>query len=229
MEKILIIEDEESVLMALEIDLGIEGYHVSSAKDGLKGFSMAKEQAYDLIILDIMLPEMNGFEVCKQLRHAGITTPILMLTAKSQEVDKVLGLELGADDYVTKPFSPRELRARVNALFRRVKQTQQGIDLYHFGDVEVDFKKYEAKKSGLPIYLTALEFAMLHFLIKHKDQVVSRDSILDKVWGDDVYVYPRTVDTHIVHLRKKIEDDPENPKFIIGVRSIGYKFKTDQT
>jgi len=229
MEKILIIEDEESVLMALEIDLRIEGYHVSSAKDGLKGFSMAKEQAYDLIILDIMLPEMNGFEVCKQLRHAGITTPILMLTAKSQEVDKVLGLELGADDYVTKPFSPRELRARVNALFRRVKQTQQGIDLYHFGDVEVDFKKYEAKKSGLPIYLTALEFAMLHFLIKHKDQVVSRDSILDKVWGDDVYVYPRTVDTHIVHLRKKIEDDPENPKFIIGVRSIGYKFKTDQT
>jgi len=224
MEKILIIEDEESVLMALEIDLRIEGYHVSSAKDGLKGFSMAKEQPFDLIILDIMLPEMNGFEVCKQLRQTGITTPILILTAKSQEVDKVLGLELGADDYVTKPFSPRELRARVNALFRRVKQTQQGIDLYHFGDVEVDFKKYEAKKNGLPIYLTALEFAMLHFLIKNKDQVVSRDSILDKVWGDDVYVYPRTVDTHIVHLRKKIEDDPENPKYIIGVRSIGYKF-----
>lgn len=224
MEKILIIEDEESVLMALEIDLRIEGYQVSSAKNGLKGFSMAKEQVYDLIILDIMLPELNGFEVCKQLRQTGITTPILMLTAKSQEVDKVLGLELGADDYVTKPFSPRELRARVNALFRRVRQFHQEIDQYHFGDVDIDFKKYEAKKSGLPICLTALEFAMLHFLIKHKDQVVSRDSILDKVWGNDVYVYPRTVDTHIVHLRKKIEDDPENPKFIIGVRSIGYKF-----
>lgn len=211
--------------MALEDDLRIEGYQVSSAKDGMKGFTMAKEQGYDLIILDIMLPEMNGFEVCKQLRQSGITTPILILTAKSQEVDKVLGLELGADDYVTKPFSPRELLARVNALFRRVKQTQQGIDQYHFGDVVIDFKKYEAEKGGLPIYLTVLEFAMLNFLIKNKDQVVSRDSILDKVWGDSVYVYPRTVDTHIVHLRKKIEDDPENPKYIIGVRGIGYKFK----
>jgi DNA-binding response OmpR family regulator len=225
MEKILIIEDEESVLMALEIDLRIEGYQVSSARDGITGLSMAKAQGHDLIILDIMLPEMNGFEVCKQLRQSGITTPILILTAKSQEVDKVLGLELGADDYVTKPFSPRELRARVKALFRRVNQTQQGIDQYHFGDVEVDFKKYEARKGGLPVYLTALEFAMLHFLIKHKDQVVSRDSILDKVWGDDVYVYPRTVDTHIVHLRRKIENDPENPKYILGVRGIGYKFK----
>jgi len=225
MERILIIEDEESVLMALEDDLRIDGYQVSSAKDGLKGFSMAKEQGYDLIILDIMLPEMNGFEVCRQLRQTGITTPILILTAKSQEVDKVLGLELGADDYVTKPFSPRELRARVNALFRRVKQTQQGIDLYHFGNVNVDFKKYEAEKEGRPIYLTALEFALLHFLIKNKDQVVSRDSILDTVWGDDVYVYPRTIDTHIANLRKKIEDDPENPKYIIGVRSVGYKFK----
>jgi len=224
MEKILIIEDEESILMALEDDLRVEGYEVSSAKDGLQGLTMAKEQGYNLIILDIMLPKMNGFEVCKQLRQTGVTTPILILTAKSQEIDKVLGLELGADDYVTKPFSPRELLARVNALFRRVKQTQQGIDLYHFGDVEVDFKKYEAKKSGQPIYLTALEFAILHFLIKHKDQVVSRDSILDKVWGDDVYVYPRTVDTHIAHLRKKIEDEPANPKYIIGMRGVGYKF-----
>jgi len=229
MEKILIIEDEESVLMALEIDLKIEGYQVSSAKDGLKGFAMAKEQTYDLIILDIMLPEMNGFEICKQLRQAGIKTPILMLTARSQEVDKVLGLELGADDYVTKPFSPRELRARVNALLRRVRQIQQEIDQYHFGDVDINFKKYEAKKDERPIYLTALEFAMLHFLIKHKNQVVSRDSILDNVWGNGVYVYPRTVDTHIANLRKKIEDNAENPKFIIGVRSIGYKFKTDQT
>jgi DNA-binding response OmpR family regulator len=211
--------------MALEDDFRMEGYRVSSAKDGLNGFSMAKEQEYDLIILDIMLPEMNGFEVCKQLRQTGITTPIIILTAKSQEVDKVLGLELGADDYVTKPFSPRELRARVQALFRRVNQTRQGIDLYHFGNVNVDFKKYEAEKGGLPIYLTVLEFTLLQFLIKNKDQVVSRDSILDKVWGDDVYVYPRTVDTHIVHLRKKIEDDPENPKHIIGVRGIGYKFK----
>ena len=224
MEKILVIEDEESILMALEDDLRVEGYEVSSAKDGLKGFSMAKEQGYDLIILDIMLPQMNGFEVCKQLRQAGITTPILMLTAKSQEIDKVLGLELGADDYVTKPFSPRELLARVKAILRRMEQAQQGIDRYHFGEIEVDFKKYEVKKSGKPVLLTALEFALLHFLIKNKGRVVSRDSILDEVWGNGVYVCSRTVNTHIAHLRKKIEDDPAKPKYIISVRGIGYKF-----
>ena len=188
MEKIIIIEDEESILIALEDDLRLEGYEVTSARDGLQGLSMAKEHGYDLIILDIMLPKMNGFEVCKQLRQAGVTTPILMLTAKSQEIDKVLGLELGADDYVTKPFSPRELLARVKAILRRVKQTQQGIDLCHFANIEVDFKKYEAKKCGQPIYLTALEFAILHFLIKHKERVVSRDAILDEVWGEDLYV-----------------------------------------
>ena len=229
MEKILIIEDEERILMGLEDNLRIEGYQVSSATDGLTGFTMAKEQGFDLIILDIMLPKMNGFEVCKRLRQVGITTPVLILTAKSQEVDKVLGLEIGADDYVTKPFSPRELIARVNAIIRRTKQTQQVIELYHFGDVDIDFKKYEAKKGGQPINLTALEYTLLNFLIKHEDQVLSRNSILDSVWGNTVYVYPRTVDTHIANLRKKIEDDPENPKFIIGVRSIGYKFKTDQT
>jgi two-component system alkaline phosphatase synthesis response regulator PhoP len=224
MNKILIIEDEESVLMALEIDLKIEGYAVSSAKDGVTGLNMAREVGYDLVILDIMLPEMNGFEVCKQLRQSGITTPVLMLTAKSQEIDKVLGLELGADDYVTKPFSPRELRARVNALLRRANQTQVQIEKYQFGNVEIDFKKYEAVKRGKVAYLTALEFSILHFLIKNKDQVVSRDSILDEVWGKDVFVYPRTVDTHIANLRKKIEDNPENPVYIIGVRGVGYKF-----
>jgi two-component system, OmpR family, alkaline phosphatase synthesis response regulator PhoP len=225
MEKILIIEDEESILFGLEQDLRFEGYQVSSAKDGLTGLTMAEEGGYDLIILDIMLPQMNGFEVCKHLRQKGIITPVLILTAKSQEVDKVLGLELGADDYVTKPFSPRELRARVNALLRRAKQNLPEISLYHFGDVEINFKKYEAAKGGKPVCLTALEFAILQFLIKNKDQVVSRDSILDKVWGNDVYVYPRTIDTHIANLRKKVENDPENPEYIIGVRGIGYKFK----
>ena len=224
MDKILIVEDEESILMALEDNLRLEGYEVSSAKDGLQGLSMAKEQGYDLIILDIMLPKMDGFEVCKQLRQAGMTMPILILTAKSQEIDKVLGLELGADDYVTKPFSPRELLARVKALLRRANPPQQGITVYRFGDIEVDFKKYETKKKGQPIYLTALEFALLHFLIKHKGQVKSRDSILDEVWGADVYVHPRTVDKHIAGLRKKIEDDPPNPKHIIGLRGVGYKF-----
>jgi DNA-binding response OmpR family regulator len=224
MEKILIIEDEESILMALTDDLGLEGYEIASAKDGLQGLEMAKQMRHDLIILDIMLPKMDGFEVCKQLRQAGVAIPILMLTAKSQEVDKVLGLELGADDYVTKPFSPRELLARVKAILRRVKGTQPEIDVYHFGDVEIDFKRHEVKKKGQPVYLTSLEFSLIGFLIKHKDQVLDRSAILDGVWGEDVYVLPKTVDTHVGHLRKKLEDDPANPKHIIGVRGTGYKF-----
>jgi len=224
MDKILIIEDEESILMPLEDDLKLEGYEVFSSRDGLEGFSMAKDTRFDLIILDLMLPGMNGFDVCKQLRESGITTPILILSAKSQEIDKVLGLELGADDYVTKPFSPRELQARVKAILRRVQQTKQGIDFYRFCDVEVDFIKYEAKKEGKSVYLTSLEFSLLHYLIQHKDEVVSRDTILNDVWGEDVYVFPRTVDTHIAHLRKKIEENPADPRHILGVRGVGYKF-----
>lgn len=224
MEKILIIEDEEAILMALEDNLKLEGYEVESATDGEKGFSKVKETTFDLIILDIMLPHMDGFEVCKQLRQEAVATPILMLTAKSQEIDKVLGLELGADDYVTKPFSPRELLARIKALLRRSKQVRQGIDEYRFGDVEVNFKKYEVKKGGRPIYLTALEFSLLHYLIQNKGLVASRDAILDEVWGRDVYIQPRTVDKHIAELRKKIEDDPSLPEHIIGVRGVGYKF-----
>jgi DNA-binding response OmpR family regulator len=223
MEKILIIEDEQSILMALTDDLGLEGYEIASARDGLEGLEMAKDERYDLIVLDIMLPKMDGFEVCKQLRQAGVGTPILMLTAKSQEIDKVLGLELGADDYVTKPFSPRELLARVKAILRRVKSTQDQMDVYRFSDVEIDFKKYEVKKKGQPVYLTSLEFSLIGFLIKHKDEVLDRSTILDEVWGKDVYVLPKTVDTHIGHLRKKIEDDPAHPKHIIGVRGMGYK------
>lgn len=222
--KILIVEDEESILIPLEDNLRLEGYEVSSAKDGLQGLSMARERSYDLIVLDIMLPMMNGFEVCRQIRQSRITTPILVLTAKSQEIDKVLGLELGADDYVTKPFSPRELLARVKAILRRTQQIQQGINFYRFGDVEVDFKKYEAKKNEKPIYLTALEFALLHFLIANSGQVMHRNKVLDEVWGEDVYIEPRTVDKHISLLRKKVEDDPQNPRFIVGVRSVGYKF-----
>ncbi len=209
MERILIIEDEESILMALEDDLGLEGYEVTGVGDGLKGLETAREKAYDLIILDIMLPGMNGFDVCKELRHVGVMTPILMLTARNQEIDKVLGLELGADDYVTKPFSPRELLARVKAILRRTSQSHEEMDVYRFGNVEVDFKKHEVRKNGQPVYLTALEFSLLHFLIEHKDQVVSRLTILDEVWDEGVHVLPRTVDTHITNLRKKIEDDPE--------------------
>lgn len=226
MERILIVEDEESILMALEDDLKLEGYEVTGIKDGLQGFSAAKEEAYDLIILDVMLPGMNGFDVCKQLRQSGVMTPILMLTAKSQEIDRVLGLELGADDYVTKPFSPRELLARVKAILRRTSRSEEEMDVYRFGNVEVDIKKHEVRKNGQPVYLTALEFSLLHFLIEHKDRVVSRLTILDEVWDEDVYVLPRTVDTHIAHLRKKIEDDPTNPEHIINVHGIGYRFSS---
>jgi DNA-binding response OmpR family regulator len=224
MSKILIVEDEESILLPLEDNLRLEGYEVSGVKDGLRALSMAKEQNFDLIILDIMLPKMDGFEVCKRLRQDRIGTPILVLSAKSQEIDKVLGLELGADDYVTKPFSPRELLARVKAVLRRAQRTQQGMDFYRFGDVELDFKKYDANKGGNSIDLSALEFALLHFLIANGGQVVHRDKILDEVWGEGVYVDARTVDKHISLLRKKLEADPENPRYIVGVRGIGYKF-----
>jgi len=224
MEKILIIEDEKSILMALEDDLRLEGYEVVSAKDGPDGLSLAGRSDPDLVILDIMLPKMDGFEVCKKIRQAGISTPILMLTAKSREADKVLGLELGADDYMTKPFSPRELLARVRALLRRAKPQPAGLDVCRFGDVEIDFKKYEAKKRGARFDLSALEFSLLRCLIRNKDRVVSRDALLDAVWGEEVYVDARTVDKHISQLRKKIEDDPQAPRFILGVRGIGYKF-----
>ena len=224
MNKILIIEDEESILLALEDNLKLEGYEVFSAMDGEKGLSEAREKRPDLIILDIMLPKMDGFEVCKILRGEGLAIPILMLTAKSQEVDKVLGLELGADDYVTKPFSSRELLARVKALLRRSKTQVTELEAFIFGDVEVDFKKYEVRKSGQLIYLTALEFNLLQFLIESRGVVVDRNAILDKVWGNDVFVQSRTVDKHIAELRKKLEDDPPNPKHIIGIRSVGYKF-----
>ncbi len=210
--------------MALEDDLGVQGYEVSGATDGAQGLALGNDGASHRIILDIMLPTMDGFESCKRLRQAGDTTPVLMLTAKSQEVDKVLGLELGAGDYVTKPFSPRELAARVKALLRRPKQADPAIERFSFDDVVVDFKTYEATRDGEPVSLTAREFALLRYLIQHRDEVVSRDTIVNDVWGDDSDVFPRPVDTHIVHLRKKLEDDPARPKHIINVRSVGYRF-----
>lgn len=226
MDRILIIEDEESILMALMDDLTLEGYDVAAARDGLQGLAMAREHRYDLILLDIMLPRLDGFEVCKQLRAGGVDTPILMLTARGQEIDKVLGLELGADDYVTKPFSPRELLARVKALLRRTKGGPGDLEVARFGTIEVDFARCEATKAGEPVNLTALELSLLKALIRHGGEVVSRGTLLDEVWGRDVYVLPKTVDTHIGHLRKKLEDDPANPQYILGVRGRGYRFTT---
>lgn len=210
--------------MPLADDLALEGYKVAAAKDGEEGLAMAKAKHHDLIILDIMLPKLDGFEVCKQLRHADVRTPVLMLTAKSQEIDKVLGLELGADDYVTKPFSPRELLARVKALLRRACASQGPNEVLRFGDTEIDFRRCEVKKHGELVPLTAREFCLLSFLAKRPGEVLSRSDILDAVWGAEVYVLPKTVDTHVGHLRKKLEDDPVNPKHLIGVRGLGYKF-----
>jgi two-component system alkaline phosphatase synthesis response regulator PhoP len=223
-ERLLVVEDEEVIRVLLEDDLSMEGYDVATAGNGETALSMAGNQAYDLIILDVMLPGKDGFQVCRELRESGVGTPILMLTAKSQEIDKVLGLELGADDYVTKPFSPKELVARIRAILRRRAAPPENTERYHFGDVEVDFKKFETRRRGEPLDLTAREYSLLRFLIENRDRAVDRFEILEEIWGEEADVFPRTVDSHIANLRKKIEEDPASPRHIVGVRSVGYRF-----
>jgi DNA-binding response OmpR family regulator len=226
MKKILIIEDEESIRMALEDDFRLENYDVEVASDGIEGLSKAANPGIDLIILDIMLPGMNGFDICKKLRTQGIRTPVIMLTAKGQEIDRVVGLEIGADDYVTKPFSPRELQARVKAVLRRMETEpdDKAENLFRSGGLEVDFRQYECRKNGKEVSLTAHEFELLKYLIQNRGRVINRDELLDEIWGKDVFVAPRTVDTHMANLRKKIEDDPAQPRLIISIRGVGYKF-----
>jgi two-component system alkaline phosphatase synthesis response regulator PhoP len=224
-KKILIVEDEPGILVSLRDELESEGYIVCTAESGDKALETAKKESPDLIILDIMLPVLNGYEVCKKLRMEGDATPIIMLTVKDKEVDKVLGLELGADDYVTKPFSLRELTARVKAVIRRAEERTKQLANYSFGKIALDFRKYEATRKGKKIDLTPLEFRMLKLLIEKKGQVISRDDFLDQIWGEEnVSVSFRTVDSHIANIRKKIEDDPANPKHILSLRSVGYKF-----
>jgi len=224
-KKIFIIEDEQGILMSLKDEFESQGYIVHAAEDGESGLELIRKQKPDLIILDIMLPVLDGYEVCKRLRMEGDTTPVIMLTVKDKEVDKVLGLELGADDYVTKPFSFRELTARVKAVFRRTEKRVKDLACYSFGGVELDFEKYEAKKGGKKLDLTTLEFHILKFFIQNKGKVISRDEFLDRIWGEDnVSVSSRTVDSHIANIRKKIEDDPSKPKHILSIRSAGYKF-----
>lgn len=222
--RILLVEDEESIRMALQDDLGMEGYQVDAVGDGLEALAKATSAGYDLIILDLMLPRMDGFEVCRQLRAARITTPVLMLTARTQEIDRVTGLELGADDYVTKPFSRRELLARVRAILRRTRPPVEDATQCTFGDVRVDFRKHEATRAGRIVPLTGLEFALLRFLYERRDRVVSRTEILEHLWDDATAVFPRTVDTHLANLRRKLEDDPGAPRWLVGVRGIGYRF-----
>lgn len=224
MEKILVVEDDIAILMGLEDDLRFEGYEVATAADGKDGLRQALGGGFQLIILDILLPKLNGFEVCKKLREAGVGTPILMVTAaKTEEMDKVVGLELGADDYVTKPVGSRELVARVKAILRRAGKEDDPEDVFGFGDVTVDFKSHEVFKGGRAVALTALEFNLFRFLIERRGQVVSRDEILDEAWGEAVVAY-RTIDPHIAHLRKKLEDDPGRPAHILSVRGVGYRF-----
>ena len=226
MKKILIIEDEESIRIALEDDFRLENYDVTVASDGIEGLAKAANPDIDLIILDIMLPGMNGFDICKKLRSKGVRTPVIMLTAKGQEIDKVLGLEFGADDYVTKPFSPRELQARVKAVLRRMETDpdDKTENLFRSGGLEVNFRQYECRKNGKIVNLTTHEFELLKYLIQNRGKVISRDKLLDEVWGKNVFVTPHTIDTHIANLRQKIDDDLSAPRLILSIRGVGYKF-----
>ncbi len=221
----MIIEDEEDLVKGLKLNLADEGYEVDWAADGAEGLRKALEETPDLIILDIMLPEMDGLEVCRELRQKNIGIPIIMLTAKGEEVDKVVGLEIGADDYITKPFSVRELLARIKAHLRRVEREEQTIPkIFSFGDVEIDFAHFKARSKGKELDLTSIEMEILKYLITHRGEVVTRDDLLDKIWGYDSYPTTRTIDNHILKLRKKIEEDPAHPEYILSVYGEGYRF-----
>jgi len=231
MKKILIIEDASAIRMPLVDDFKFEGYQVDSAATGTEGLEKAMNLDLDIIILDLMLPGLDGLEICKELRRRDIGTPIIILTAKSQQFDKVLGLELGADDYITKPFSMFELRARVKALLRRseIRNHQTAAATIQLGPFELDPSKYLFTKNKEQVELTTLEFALMKLLMQHAGHVLKRDDILSSVWGEEVYVTPRTVDTHIANLRKKIEDDPEKSHWITGIRGVGYKFNSEES
>jgi len=229
MKRILIIEDDVAILRGLKDNLEYESYEVLTATDGEQGYCLIQEKKPDLIILDLMLPKMSGYELCQKVRKEGIITPILMLTARGEEVDRVLGLDLGADDYVTKPFSVPELLARIRAIIRRVHQAKTGdlpSDLC-FGDVVIDFKCFEARKGDKVLDLSRKEFGVLRLLAARVGEVVTRDELLDEVWGYDQYPTTRTVDNHISLLRTKLEDDPSNPHHLITVHGVGYKLVLD--
>ena len=223
MIRILVVEDEPGIALGLEDDLTIEGYQVEVAADGVTGSRRAREGAFDLILLDVMLPGKDGFDVCRELRRGGLRTPILMLTAKTQEAEKVMGLELGADDYVTKPFGTRELRARIRALLRRAAGEREDGP-FCFGEVEVDFERGELRRQGRPVELTPLEFKLLGLFIRSRGRVLSRERLLAGAWGPDTFASERIVDNHIASLRRKIEPDPANPRYLRNLRGLGYRF-----
>jgi DNA-binding response OmpR family regulator len=220
--RILVVEDEPAIALALEDDLRLEGYDVEVVSDGDTASRAARERAYDLILLDVMLPRKDGFDVCREVRRAGVRTPILMLTAKAQEAEKVMGLDLGADDYLTKPYGRHELRARVRALLRRTMPDPGGI--YQFGDVEVDFGRAEVRRGGERVELTPLEFRLMAAFVGSRGRVFTRQQLLDAAWGQDMAITERVVDNQILNLRRKIEPDPAHPCYIASVRGIGYRF-----
>jgi DNA-binding response OmpR family regulator len=223
MTRILVVEDEPGIALGLEDDLRLEGWEVEVAPDGVVGAKRAREQQFDLILLDVMLPGKDGFDVCRELRRAGLRTPIIMLTAKAQEAEKILGLDIGADDYVTKPFSPKELRARIRAALRRNTESAKP-DVYRFGDVEVDNARCEVRRAGSVVDVTATEFKVLSAFIRNRGRVLNREKLLNEAWGQDTFLTDRVVDTHIVALRRKIEPDPAEPRYLISVRGVGYRF-----
>ncbi|HXS97837.1 MAG TPA: response regulator transcription factor [Candidatus Limnocylindrales bacterium] len=223
MRRILIVEDEPAISFGLETDLKQDDYDVEVVADGESAVRLGREGDFDLILLDVMLPKKDGFQVCRELRRAGIRTPVLMLTARSQELEKVMGLDLGADDYVTKPFSPIELRARIRALLRR-DAVGEPQEQHAFGDVEVDFRRGEVRRAGSAVPLTPLEFKLLAVFVKNRGRVLTRERLVNLAWGVGTFVSERGVDNYIVALRRKLEPDPTSPRFLINVRGQGYRF-----
>ncbi|OFW27706.1 MAG: DNA-binding response regulator [Acidobacteria bacterium RIFCSPLOWO2_02_FULL_65_29] len=225
MARILIVEDEPDLALSLEEDLRRQGHQATVARDGAQGLELGTSSSWDLVLLDVMLPKMDGFEVCSELRRAGATTPVILLTARTQEAEKVLGLDSGADDYVTKPFSLRELRARIRAQLRRGSRETEHV--FHFGECEVNFDRAELRRSGQPVDVTPQELRLLGVFLRNRGRVLSRDRLIEAAWGNGTAITDRAVDTHVFNLRKKIEPVPSAPRFLIGVRGLGYRFEDE--
>lgn len=226
MPKILIVEDEQHMLSGLKDNLEFEGYEVDTASDGNTGLKKILHSDFDLVLLDVMLPQISGFDICKKARKEGVETPIIFLTAKSEEIDKVIGLETGGDDYITKPFSLREMLARIKAVLRRAQKSISEFDdskLIQIGNLSVNFEAYNAFLNNKPVKLSIKEFEILHCLWKRKNGTVTRDTLLDEVWGYDYQPTPRTIDNFVLKLRQKIEDNPNKPEYILTIHGIGYK------
>jgi two-component system, OmpR family, alkaline phosphatase synthesis response regulator PhoP len=226
-KRVLLVEDERGLVITLTDRLSEEGYEVESAGNGTVAMQRAAAASFDVIILDVMLPHSSGFDVCRDLRHRGIKTPVLMLTARSQVTDKVVGLKLGADDYLTKPFAMMELLARLEALLRRTAEHQHEYSpegTFQFGSIRVDFRGTEVFRDGQPIELSAREFKLLRYFIEHRGATLSRDQLLNGVWGYDAIPFTRTVDVHVAWLRQKVEPNPRHPRFILTVHGLGYRF-----